>query len=220
MACQKAERGEGAVKDECSQAGATDRGDVPPGRLTQLLASAREGNAEAEADVIRLAYDELRRLAGHVAGGQKAGVLRPTSLIHEAWLKLHGKLDGVHDREHFFALAVRAMRQILVDEARARKRVKRGGQATLVSISHEGDVRADRDARASVDVDVEVLAEALAELRGKFARHAAAFELRVLGGLTYTEIGEHLGLSESTARGDVQFARAWLLAKVDGGGDA
>ena len=178
-------------------------------RITLLLQRVRDGDIDAEREAVELVYRQLRDLAGGLIGAPRGGPLQPTSLAHEARLKLNGKLDHVRDRDHFFSLAVRAMRQILADVARAQGRQKRGGDRTLVTLSGIG-------ASDPTDTfDVARLHEVLTKLRDQFPRQAEAFELRVLGALTHDEISGIMGVSDGTVRNDVKFARAWLLKHLE-----
>jgi len=175
---------------------------VRTGEVTHLLRAARNGDAGAIDRVVPLVYEDLRRLARgqlrRVFGSQS---VRPTELVHEAYVKLSaGDVDAV-DRGHFLSIAARAMRQVLVDEARHHRAAKRGGgwkQATL-SGSHW-----------FVDVDVDellTLNDALEELD---PRQRQVVECRFFGGMEESEIAEALGVNERTVRRDWVKARAWL----------
>ena len=151
-------------------------------------------------------YDELRRLAAAMLRRHASGdTLNTTGLVHEAYLKL-GPDAGATDRAHFFALAARAMRFILVDHARARHAAKRGGHRVTLSPAHDvADVRAD---------DILALDEALTRLAAERARLAETVELRFFGGLTHEEVAEARGVSVRTAKRDWEIARAWLHRAV------
>ena len=175
---------------------------VRTGEVTHLLRAARDGDASAIDRVVPLVYEDLRRVArrqlGRRFGSQS---VRPTELVHEAYVKLSaGGVDAV-DRGHFLAIAARAMRQVLVDDARHHRAAKRGGgwkQATL-SGSHW-----------FVDVDVDellTLNDALEELD---PRQRQVVECRFFGGMEESEIAEALGVNERTVRRDWVKARAWL----------
>ncbi len=187
-----------------------------PGELTELLEIVRSGNdpKAAERRVVELAYNEMRRIAGHLAD-PRSGTINATALVHEAWLKLHGQLGGVNDRTHFLALAARAMRQVMADAARARNASKRGGNNLRFTL-HEADGLVGSDARAIDLADVHDLLEAM---RGLYAKQAEVFELRAFGTLTFKEIASLQNRSESGARLDWQFARAWMRSRLEGSTD-
>ena len=149
-------------------------------------------------------YSDLHRIAGQYLKQERVGhTLQPTALIHEAYLKV-AKRDEWKSATHFRAVASTAMRQILVDHARARGRLKRGGaqQAIMLTTNMAGEP----------DRDIEVLAldEALLELAKLDERKARVVELRFFGGLTARESAQTLGVSQKTAEADWYFARAWL----------
>ena len=180
------------------------------GEITGLLQVVRAGTnpKDAEAKVVQLAYDEMRRIAGSMAGRNNGGTINATALVHEAWLKLNGNLGHVSDRCHFLALAARAMRQVMADAARAKSRQKRGGDQPRFTL-HDSD-----GAQNANDLDLADLHEVLEGLRSSYPRQAEVFELRAFGSLTFREIGQFLDLSESSARLDWQFSRAWLRAEL------
>ncbi|MEL7474308.1 MAG: ECF-type sigma factor [Planctomycetota bacterium] len=180
--------------------------------LTVLLGRVRAGDAAAADDVVQLAYAELHRLAQGMLAGNRIGVLQPTSLVHEAWIKLNGKFGDVQDRAHFFRLAARAMRQVMIDVARAAKSEKRGGGQTIVTLSASG-IAGEHE-----DYEIGTLVEVLRRLRELNERHADVIELRVMASLGFAEIAELLGVSKSTVHSDFQFARAWLLDELIGEG--
>ena len=155
-------------------------------------------------------YDELRHLAHGLLRRRTPGeTLNTTALVHEAYLKLDGRDGAAVDRTHFFALAARAMRFILVDHARARQAVKRGGRGVTFGPAHDvADLRAD---------EVLALDEALARLADEQPRLAQVVELRFFGGLTFEEAAEVTGVSVRTAKRDWDLARAWLHRAVHGG---
>jgi len=151
-------------------------------------------------------YNELKRLAhGQLARGRR-GTLSTTALVHEAYLKLRG--SEVRDREHFFALAARAMRQVLVDYARERRTAKRGGNLARVTL--------DGDALAVESFAEEVLAvdTALARLEMVDERLARLVEWRYFGGMTDVELGTALGVTDRTVRRDWIKARAFLYREL------
>ena len=168
-------------------------------------------DAEAK-DLVLLwpeAYRELRSVAARMLSQERPGhTLAATALVNEAYLRLNGngQATPVHDRKHFFALAARVMRNVLVDHASARKADKRGAGATHVTLSG-----ADAVAHNQADVvDVLSVHEALQLLERTDARAAKVTELKVFGGLEISEIADALGVSEPTVKRDWVFARAWL----------
>ncbi len=154
-------------------------------------------------------YSELRNLAGVVFAEQKySHTLQPTALINEVWIKLAGKVDRINDRPHFFALAAKAMRQVLADHARSNNRIKRGGNAFKLTFS-EGSF-GDPDTAFDL-VDFHDSLEKLGQLN---KRQAAVAELRLLGALSIVEISIMLGIHERTAKRDWRIARLWLLDEL------
>lgn len=172
------------------------------GEVTRLLREARGGDASAIDRIVPLVYEDLRRLAQRQIGrgfGQES--VRPTELVHEAYMKLSGGAAVAVDRAHFFAIAARAMRQVLIDEARHRRAVKRGGGWTRATLSGAHWV-------ADLDVDeLLTLNDALDELD---ERQRQVVECRFFGGMEEREIAEALGVTERTVRRDWVKARAWL----------
>jgi RNA polymerase sigma factor (TIGR02999 family) len=177
--------------------------------VTTLLRAWGGGDHAAFERLTPLVYDELRRRARHYLRGERPHhTLRPTALVHEAYLRLI-RLDQVEwqDRAHFFALAARQMRRILVDSARARQNRKRGGGAVRVTFTESLLVP-----RSSPDLIA--LDEALDLLAGKDERKARVVELRFFGGLTNEEIGAALGISTDTVTRDWQMAKLWLRREL------
>lgn len=164
-------------------------------------------------DAGREAYDALRGLAAAYLHRERADhTLQPTALVHEAYLKLASPDRQWRSRAHFQATAANAMRQILVDHARARAAQKRGGDWVRVTLSGAAA------ATEALDVDVLALDEALRHLATLDERKARVVELRFFGGLTTAEAAEEVGVSPKTAEADWYFARAWLrdrLGEVD-----
>ncbi len=181
------------------------------GAITHYLREIREGHdaSHAEAQVVRLAYEEMRHIAGSVAGNNHAATINATALVHEAWLKINGKLTDVSDRTHFLALASRAMRQVMADAARAKKSLKRGGDGVRYTL-HDADGAVNPQ-----QIDLADIHEMLETLRQPHERQAEVFELRAFGMLTFEEIGKLLEISESSARLDWQFARAFIRSRFD-----
>jgi len=184
----------------------------PAGEITRLLIDWREGRSEAPGELFPLVYGELRKLARGQLRRHPAGeTLRPTALVHEAYLKLVDQTRvRVNDREHFFALAARAMRQILVDHARRRSARKRGGDAIRTTLSEEDtpvEIRA---------IELLTLDHALTRLESLEPRLAEVVELRFFGGLSVEETAAALDLSSRTVKRDWRKARAFLYTAISG----
>ncbi len=186
-----------------------------PPNVTGLLARAGAGDAKATDELLPLVYEELRTLAAQHLGGERPNhTLQPTALVHEAYMRLLGP-DGAQtpweNRAHFFGAAARAIRRILVDHARARDSLKRGGGAAKVSIDSVSiAVADDASGSGSSGVDLLALDKALARLAEMDRQKATIVELRFFGGLTVEETARSLGVSESTIAREWQFARVWL----------
>lgn len=181
--------------------------------VTRLLLAWSEGDQEALDRLMPLVYGELRRLAQSYMRRERAGhTLQTTALIHEAYLRL---IDAgqvrLESRTHFFAVASRLMRQILVDFARSRGYQKRGGDARQVSLDEALVIGQPRDE------DLVALDEALTALAEVDERKARVVELRFFGGLTEAEMAETLKVSPETVRRDWRLAKSWLLLKMSGG---
>ena len=182
--------------------------------VTRLLNDAASGDARAAAELLPLVYDELRRLARQKMGQERAGhTLQATALVHEAYLRL---VDGNTARSwegrwHFFAAAAEAMRRILVDQARHRGRIKRGGGATRQRIDLENV------ALAVNEPPEELLAvdEGLTALAAGHPEKAQLVKLRYFAGLTIEEAAEAMGTSTATANRQWAYARAWLFRYLE-----
>jgi len=183
--------------------------------ITELLGKARAGDRSAADRLFALLYQELRRLAaGQLRGEERQ---RATSLVHEAYEKLtrHGTLD-VSDREHFFAVAARTMRQIVIDHVRARAAVRRGGDVQFAALDTSA-LQAAAEDRAD---DVLALDAALARLAELDPKLAALVELRFYGGLELAEIAKVHERSERSLKRDWRRARAFLQREISGDGHA
>jgi RNA polymerase sigma factor (TIGR02999 family) len=181
--------------------------------VTQLLNAIAGGDPNAASQILPLIYDALRKLAAQKLAGEKPGqTLQPTALVHEAYLRLVGDSQGPHwkGRGHFFAAAAEAMRHILVDNARRRRRVKHGGGRQRVPLDD-----AVPAPPASAD-DLLALDEALARLAAEDQEAARVVQLRYFAGLSVDEAAESLGISRATAYRHWTFARAWLLNELAG----
>jgi len=173
------------------------------------------GGASGGTALAAQVYDELRRLAARRLRAEADGhSLDPTDLVHEAYVKLAARPDcRFNDRAHFCATASRAMRQILVDHARARKRVKRGGDSGVRVTLAEIQLGASRPQ----EIDVLELSDALDRLARLDERQAAVIELRFFSGLSEVEAAELLGVSRRTVQEDWAHARAWLKREFERG---
>lgn len=177
--------------------------------VTRLLKAWRRGDEAALEQLAPLVESELRRLARVYLRKEGPGqTLQPTALINEAYLRLiDWNAVEWQDRAHFFAVAAKMMRRVLVNRAVARRRLKRGGAAVLVSLSEAGEVT-DRTA------DLVALDEALVALAELDARKCQVVELRFFSGLTASETAEVLGLSVRTVHREWDVARAWLFREL------
>lgn len=190
-------------------------GSAESGDITRLLKAWTSGDASAQERLIPLVYNELRQLARRYRNKSGSSeTLQTTALVHEAYMRLVD-IQGVdwRDRVHFFAVSAQLMRRILVDSARARGAIKRGGHAGLADLNPD-EVPAPESVRASELIELD---EALTRLSQMDQRRAQVVELRVFGGLTMEEAAEVLGLSPQSVRRDWKLAKAWLLREMSGG---
>ena len=187
-----------------------DEPSVSPHEVTQLLAEWSHGDNGALAELTPLVYEELRRLAHHFMVGQRPEhTLQTTALVNEAYMRLADQTKpSWQNRAHFFAVAARAMRQILVNYARSNRAQKRGGGALKVELD-EVAIISPEESKEIVD-----LHEALERLTALDSRKAQVVELKYFGGLNYDEMAEVLKISRVTARRDWEFAKAWLYAEL------
>ncbi len=169
----------------------------------------------AEADVnelFSLVYEELRRLASFVRRNEGNATISSTALVHEAWMKLQGSPHlAATSRSHFKGIATKAMRQILVDEARRRGARKRGGAGGIDFVPLSDSI----DAMAAWPEELLALDMALKELEGLNPRQARVVESRFFGGMDMPEIAALLGVSESSVDRDWRSARAWLAGRIN-----
>jgi RNA polymerase sigma factor (TIGR02999 family) len=179
--------------------------------LTDLLRQGRGGNRSAFNEVMRVVYGELRRQAAHYLRQQPPRhTLQPTALVHELYLRLLSRSQpDWQDRAHFFGAAATIMRQILVDHARAKCAVKRGGAQIRVEFNETLEYSDERAA------DLIALDEALKELAAFDPEKARALELRYFGGLAMEEMAEVLSISISTVRREIRYAEAWLRRELE-----
>ena len=178
---------------------------------TRILDAIQQGDPKAAEDLLRLVYDELRQLAAHKMAGEAPGqTLQPTALVHEAWLRLGADAQPAwQSRGPFFAAAAEAMRRILVERARRRTALKRGGVADRVSLD-EVEIPvylADDDLLLAVH-------EALEKLAAVRPRQAELVKLRYFTGMTFEEAASVLGIAVPTAKDWWAFARAWLAVEL------
>ena len=183
-------------------------------QVTLLLDAAARGESAAAAELLPLVYDQLRRLAQKQMHGEAPGqTLQPTALVHEAYVRLVGDTElTFQNRAHFFASAARAMRNILVDRARARGRLKRGGDRDRVELTDSGQ-GGSKEETDLVDLDA-----ALARLEAEDSRKAEVVMLRYFAGLSIEETGAALSLSPATVKNEWTVARAWLRRELDRAG--
>lgn len=176
--------------------------------ITQLLMDWQAGDQQALNRLMPLVHDHLRQLAGRYMRNENAGhTLQATALVNEAFLKLVDNSVGWQSRAHFIAIAARAMRQILVDHARARRRQKRGGADVQVTL-HDA-MLADNSQPDLLDIE-----QALTDLGQLDERKARIIELSFFGGMTYDEIAEALDISPATVDRELRFSRAWLQREL------
>jgi RNA polymerase sigma factor (TIGR02999 family) len=187
-----------------------DEPSVSPHRATQLLQQWSHGDDSALAELTPLVYEELRRLAHHYMEGQRPNhTLQTTALVNEAYLRLADQTNpNWQSRAHFFAVAARAMRQILVSYARSQRSQKRGGGGARIELD-ESAILSPEQSKEIVD-----LHEALERLDTLDSRKARVVELKFFGGLNYDEIAEVLKIARRTARRDWEFARIWLYREL------
>jgi RNA polymerase sigma factor (TIGR02999 family) len=188
--------------------GMTDPGSAS---FTQLLVDWRSGHPQALERLTPLVYEELRRLARNYMRTERGDhTLQATAVVHEAFMRLIQANVELQDRNHFFALASRLMRRVLVDHAKARTRMKRN--AGIREFLNDGT-----DATAGeLPFDVVALDDALESLMQLEPRLAQAIELHYFGGMTYEQIAVAAGASTATVHRDIRLARAWLLNEIEG----
>jgi RNA polymerase sigma factor (TIGR02999 family) len=183
--------------------------------ITQLLARVREGDRAALDELMPLIYGELRRIARSFMRRQEPGhTLQPTALVNEAFMKVfHDAQPQVVDRAHFLALMSRAMRQILIDHARAHGALKRGGNTPPAAWDTNIEVASDRGSERVKLLDLHRALEALARENEGLAH---VLEMHYFGGMTAEEVSLALGRSVHAVRHDIRFARAWLRRALAG----
>jgi RNA polymerase sigma-70 factor (ECF subfamily) len=180
-----------------------------PANFTQLLTEWRSGHPQALERLTPLVYDELRRLAHNYMRAERGShTLQATAVVHEAFLRLIQANVALQDRGHFFALASRLMRRVLVDHAKSRSRIKRNAGVRDLLAEETGAVL------PPMDFDVIALDDAIEGLQQMEPRLAQVIELHYFGGLTYDQISAAVGKSVATVDRDIRLARAWLLNEI------
>lgn len=181
--------------------------------VTSLLVDWQRGNKRALDQLMPLVYRELRKVAAaYLKDERRNHTLQPTALIHESYLRMVGQdFPQWQDRAHFFAVAAKLMRQILVDHARGRRATKRGGDQVRLSL--------DKDLEPPIytnDERVLTLDAALTKLSSFDERKSRVVEMRVFGGMKLSDIAVALDVSEPTIKRDIRLARAWLRMELSG----
>lgn len=182
------------------------------GNVTQILRAIDEGDSAAAQELLPAVYAELRKLAEQRLSREAAGhTLQATALVHEAYLRLvdGGDQEGVNwgGRAHFFAAAAEAMRRILIDHARAKGAVKRGGGIRKISLSFD-------PCEPAPPAELLELDEALQELHREDSEKSELIKLRFFAGLTMQQAADVMGISRATANRHWAYARAWLYARI------
>ncbi|TVQ33401.1 MAG: sigma-70 family RNA polymerase sigma factor [Phycisphaeraceae bacterium] len=182
-------------------------------RVTRILETLRSGDDRAGEELLPLVYDELRALArARLARTPPGNTLQPTALVHEAYMRLIGEEDpGWENRAHFFGAAAQAMRDILVEQARRKATLKRGGGRRAIDLDHA------EPAIESPVIDMLALDEALRSLEASEPRAHQVVMLHFFAGLTMEQTAQAVGVSERTAAREWRYARAKLKKELDGG---
>ncbi len=178
--------------------------------VTHILERVHGGDPKAADELLPLVYEELRKLAAHKMANEAAGqTLQATALVHDAWLRLAGTREQRWaNRSHFFAAAAEAMRRILIDNARRKRALRRGGAQARV------DIQEVEIAVAAKDDELLAVHDALEKLGAEDKQLAELVKLRFFVGLTNEEAGELLGISKPTVERWWAFARAWLYREI------
>lgn len=186
-----------------------------PRHVTQLLRELDGGDTSAADQLLRIVYGDLRDAAQRALRRQRAGhTLQATALVNEAYLRMVGpEGQGYDGRRHFLSVASIAMRQILADYARRRDAAKRGGDHKHVALDDVDPASAELD--ESQGSELVALDAALSKLQRIDPRQARIVELRFLGGMSYSEIAEEIGIAPSTVRLDWKMARGWLQREIE-----
>ena len=183
----------------------------PPSEVTKLLLDWSKGDQHALNDLMPLVYQELKKLAGSYLRAERPDhTLQPTALIHEVYLRLVGQnMPEWESRAHFFGVAARLMRQILVDHARTRTAQRRGGVSQSKILLDEAPIFTHEQASDLLDFD-----ETLRKLAKLDERKARIIEMRSFGGMSVVETARVLGVSEATVKREMRLAKAWLLREL------
>jgi RNA polymerase sigma factor (TIGR02999 family) len=186
---------------------------MKPGEITEILERVADGDAKAYDELLPKVYEELRVVAVHYMRLERANhSLQPTELVHEAFLRLAGQTEVQwKSRTHFYAIAAQAMRRVLVDHARAKRRQKRGGGIPNIPLEDSITIAGEPP------VDLLALDEALSQFAEEDGRRARVVELLYFGGLNAKEAGHVLGVSARTVERDWTYARTWLFEKLGDG---
>jgi RNA polymerase sigma-70 factor (ECF subfamily) len=184
-----------------------------PKSITETLAKATAGDWQTMDSLVPAVYAELKAIASSYLHGDRAHTLQPTALVHEAFLKMVGNDRGWSGQDHFKAVAAKAMRQVLVDYARARNSDKRGGGRRKASISVDGFASPGQTGETR-EMQIEELDQLLVLLAEVSPRMAQVAELRLFGGMETDQIARVSGSSLKMVQRNWQLARAWLAGKV------
>jgi RNA polymerase sigma factor (TIGR02999 family) len=178
--------------------------------ITRMLLAWRDGNTDAVNELFALVYNELRRVAGSYMRGERSNhTLQPTALVNEVYLRLVNQPSVEwQNRAHFFGIAARLMRQVLIEYARAHNAEKRGGKQTQIELD-------EADTGIEQNVDLIALDEALENFEKFNTFGCKVVELRFFGGLSHEEIAEVIGVSEATVKREWKMAKAWLLNELE-----
>jgi RNA polymerase sigma factor (TIGR02999 family) len=187
------------------------QGTPPSEQITQWLADWRQGDENARDQLFAVIHPQLRQIAAHFLHEERADhTLEPNALVNELYMRLLGAQPITYqDRAHFFAIAARTMRRILIDHARARVAEKRGGEQQRVNLS-----AVDGWKPVDHNEDITALDELLGKLETADPRAARVVELRFFGGLSEDEVAEVLSVSVITVKRDWKVARAWLMSRL------
>ncbi len=179
--------------------------------VTRILDRVQQGDPKAAGELLPLVYDELRRLANARMAQEPPGqTLQPTALVHEAWIRLLGENHDWQNRRHFFSAAAEAMRRILIERARQKKRIRHGAGLVRVDLD-DVDIAAESKSETVLFVH-----EALDRLAESDPDIAELIKLRYFAGVPNQEAATLLGMSERTARRNWAYARAWLTREING----
>src|SRR4051812_34606940 len=181
-------------------------------QVTQLLLDWSRGDRDALDALMPLVYQELRKLAGAYLRSERPDhTLQPTALIHEAYLRMIGKdVPAWQSRAHFFGIAARLMRQILVEHARTRHAAKRGGDGQKISLDDAPQVFAQSDAAELLALD-----HALTKLADFDERRSRILEMRAFGGMSVEETAAALAISDTTVKREMRLAQAWIRRELE-----